>query len=792
MDSKTITKSKLIGALATSFTLAYPAISAAATQSVAVNQSQISIPQTSHTIEIDGELNDRAWDDALTIDLNLVNHPWNNKASPVSTKAKMIENGEYLYISFVAQDPNPEAIQASLADRDTTWTDDIVGIKIDPQNNRRSNYAFFVNPYGVQNDHVANEITGDQNTLWDGIWHSYGKITENGYQVEMAIPFHILNFEESNETKYWAFELSRQYPRDNRLRISHIPLDRNNDCWLCQYPVAVGFEDAQIENDLTITPSFVATLNQQRDIYTDNSDWQDNDDYEAGIDLRWGVDANTLVNVTINPDFSTIESDAGQLNVNTTNSLFFDEKRPFFLENSDYFESQLDLVYTRNIATPDYGAKLTGLKDNHTYGAFFVKDTQTNFLMPGNLSDEIASLNDESHSGVLRYRYDYQQSLSVGAISTLRKSDNYHNYVVGMDGKYKFDDNNAITAQLLTSNTEYPDDLFQSFCLDDDCSEIPPSCTFGNCGYSEQVIRANKQGEFSDQAYIVNFKHQSEFWDFKVEHENIGEDFRADLGFISQVDSKTNEVELIRNFYGEDTSLWQEANLSGEWVKKENQNGELISEVYQGTFTVIDGPLQSLFEVLFEYGDRVGLRHDDSILDIDGNTDLFTEKLISGYAEAQFTSGFFLGGGFTFGDKIDYANNRLGDLTEYTASMTWNMTPHLTTSVEYVNRELEHDKQTVFDATLIDTRISYQFDVHSYLRLNLVYQDVDRTPEKYLYQDVNEQVKSLSTQLIYAYKLNPQTVFFLGYSDSSFQDDSLRSLEREQRTFFTKVSYAWR
>lgn len=758
---------------------------------LSANIQQIDIPKTSHSINIDGELTDRGWQDAVTIDLDIVNYPWNNRKSPINTTAKMVEDGEYLYISFLASDPDPDNIQAILSDRDKTWADDIVGIKIDPKNTRRTSYDFFVNPYGVQNDQVSNEITGDSSDLWDGIWASYGKITEAGYQVEMAIPFNILKFVETNDKKSWAFELSRQYPRDTRLRISHVPLDRNNACWLCQYPVAVGFEDAKVENDLTITPSIVASFDQQRDVYSPSSDWRDEEDFEAGVDIRWGIDANTLVNATINPDFSTVESDAGQLNVNTTNSLFYAEKRPFFLENSDYFESQLDLVYTRNIADPDYGAKLTGSSSAHTYGVFFVQDTETNFLMPGNLSDEIASLNQESHSGVLRYRYDYQQSLSIGAISTLRKSDDYHNYVAGFDTKYKLDDNNTFRATWLGSSTEYPDELFQDFCYDDDCQEIPTDCSFGNCGYTEQVNRARKDGEFSDDAFVIKYNHDSEFWELGLEHQNIGEDFRADMGFISAIDLKTNDVKVARKFYGTDNSFWQEAKISGEWQEKKNQNGELIADVYKASYST-DGPLQSQFEINYTYADRVGLRHDDTLLAIDGNTDQFTEKLFEVFGGAQLTSDIYFDLAVKVGDKIDYSNNRLGDIVEYGSTLEWYFGDHLKTTFGYVNSKLDADGADVYDAHLLDSRITYQFNVQSYIRFSAVYQDVKRNQANYLYNNVNRRAKNLGTQLIYAYKLNPQTVFFLGYSDNSFQDDDLTSLERNERTFFTKLSYAWR
>ncbi|NQZ79609.1 MAG: carbohydrate binding family 9 domain-containing protein, partial [Colwellia sp.] len=267
------------------------------------NISQLSIPYSNKSVIIDGEMNDDIWQDALVIPLTIVNSPLNNEKSPVDTQARIIENGQFIYVSFIAQDPHPENIQGFLADRDSTWSEDLVGIKLDTFNSRQLNYNFFVNPFGVQNDSIANEITGETNYLWDGIWQSYGKKTATGYQVEIAIPYHILNFDENNDLKTWAIELVRLYPRDERLRISHISLDRNNDCWVCQMPEITGFKNTEIGNNILLTPALVASNNQTRDIYTPSDNWHKNDDINAGIDLRWGPNANTLVNVTLNPDF---------------------------------------------------------------------------------------------------------------------------------------------------------------------------------------------------------------------------------------------------------------------------------------------------------------------------------------------------------------------------------------------------------------------------------------------------------------------------------------------------------
>ncbi|NQY35470.1 MAG: carbohydrate binding family 9 domain-containing protein [Alteromonadaceae bacterium] len=751
-------------------------------QEIKVNNtklSQLSIPHTSDAIEIDGELDDKAWQQALLIPLDIVNAPWNNLPSPVKTDVRIIEDGENIYISFFAEDPDPENIKGFLGDRDTKWGDDVVGLKLDTFNSRRLNYKFFVNPYGVQNDGITNEITGEDNNLWDGIWHSFGKITKHGYQVEMAIPYNILNFEQSNEEKIWAIELIRLYPRNERLRISHIQLDRNNDCFACQMPEIKGFKQAKIDKNIMLTPATVATNNQTRDIYDNDAGWEDDNNFELGLDVRWGITPSTLLNITLNPDFSTVESDAGQLSVNTNFSLFYDEKRSFFLENSEYFSSNYDLVYTRNIADPDYGVKITGREKQHSYGFFVTNDNETNFIIPGSINSNLASVNSKSTAGAFNYRFNHNENLSLGFISTLRSADNYHNVVAGFDGKYRLSDTNSVLAQVLHSNTEYPDEVVQNY-------------------YSTDA--SNYYDDFSDQAIKIDFKHVSEYWSINAGHQQIGKDFRADLGFMTKADYQQDDITVSRTIYNEGDSFWQEANLVGEWRIHHNEKGELLERKVGGTFG-FTGPKMSYFDIMLNVSDKVGLRQDKLSLAIEGNTTLFTEKELVLYGHIQPTSRIHTSATITLGDKIDYSNNRLGDYIALQSSLTVNVTDHLEVDLFYTYskldafNELTNIKGSVYKASLTDLRISYQFDVRSYLKLNIGYSDVERNPDNnpMVINDnyFTEKDRNFSTQLIYSYKLNPQTVFFLGYSDNSYQDDSLDKLERDQRTFFSKISYAW-
>ena len=471
--------------------------------------------------------------------------------------------------------------------------------------------------------------------------------------------------------------------------------------------------------------------------------------------------------MTLNPDFSNIETDSGQLSVNKTFSLFYDEKRQFFVENSEYFSSNFDLVYTRNIADPEYGAKLTGTEGKHTYGAFMTNDTQTNIILPGNTGSRLISLTDDSESGAIKYRYDVNEDFSVGVISTLRQTENYHNFVSGIDSKYRFNDSNSLQAQVLMADTKD----------------------------SAQFTDSGKEENYNDNAFKLNFKHDSEYWEVSAEHQEIGARFRADLGFMPRADYQKSKLLVNRLMYGEPESAWQKMTFAGQWQILHNENGELLERSISSSFN-IDGPMQSLFNVLLVAADKVGLRRHELNFDlpidntIDGNTDRFEENQAVFYASIQPTAQIFTNLELTVGDKIDYENNRLGDYVALYGSINYNVNKHLQFEFSHTFSDLDADNANVFTENLTELRVSYQFNVNSYLKFNLVYTDIDfnldNNPNAYTAKDNN-----LTTQLIYAYKINPQTVFYLGYSDNSYQDDRLKSLSREQRTIYTKISYAW-
>ena len=731
--------------------------------------ADINIPRIQSAVKVDADLSEPAWQQAKAVELSYDTWPAENTPAPVKTTAYVMEDGEFFYISFVAKDPNPEQIRAFYRDRDNVWDDDHVGIKIDTYNDSKLAYQFFINAFGVQADAIENEITKMESDAWDGIWHSAGKITDEGYQVEVAIPLRILNFNDRLALQNWKLELLRFYPRDVRHRLSSNKIERNDPCWICQMSNATGFAGAKQGNHFTLVPALVMGANQQREVSADNkSDWRTENNVEPSLDLKWGITPDISLNATLNPDFSQVEADEAQVSVNDTFALFFDEKRSFFLDNADYFSSPLDLVYTRNVSSPDAGVKLTGRHDQQSFAFFAANDKTTTFIVPGNVSSDIATLDEKSENAVLRYRFDMTPRLSLGWISTLRQSEDYHNYVHGLDLKYQWTAQDKFIAQLLRSDSQYPTEL--AALLSD-----------------EAALRVGNKA-FSDGAQYLAYEHENRNWSWYSRYQGLEQGFRADMGYQPQTD--TNKLVNGGSYqWFSDSAWWNRFQIWGDWDISHNDAGELLEKEAELELQLW-GAQQSYGFVGATTRDRVGSRFDNGRLQIDANTALFAEKLLSAGAEVQPWSGVFLGFEAETGDKLDFRNNRLGDGLELAPELRWNVDAHMQVQARHTYRTLDAMGAEVFTANLTDLRLSYQFSVRSFLRLALIYSDISRNPLNNT-GTVVARDKTLGSQLLYSYKLNPQTLFFAGYSDNAFSDDEVDDLTRDQRSVFLKFSYAW-
>jgi hypothetical protein len=707
-------------------------------------------------IIVDGIMDEPVWKSATKMLLKFENNPGEGIPAPVKTEIFFYENGESFNVAIIAYDPKPELIRASLRDRDALWNDDNVGIIIDTFNDKRSGYEFFVNPLGAQADMRMDDTNGwNEDPSWDAIWDSAGRITDIGYIVEISIPFTALRFPQVDGKLTWNVAGWRNYPRDVRRQMATYQRDRNIKCNLCQFDQMVGFKSIKPSSNFQLTPTL--TLSRKDEKPDVHEEWENGDsEAEPGLDIRWGITQDMVLNATINPDFSQVEADAGQLDVNSTYSLFFPEKRPFFLDGASYFDtSNFNFVHTRNIAEPDVGVKLTGKTNEHSYGLMVANDSNTRFLMPGNSGSDIAELNDESEVVVARYKVDVGEHNDVGVLVTNREATDYKNTLVSIDGNYWFSQTDSLRYQIARSESDNPAQVQEEF-----------------------DVKNEQQGN----AYSLAYSHQTRDYSLKANYTNVEEDFRADLGFQSQANYEQVVLGGNQTWYGTEEDTLTQWGYFGDWDKTYDQDGKMLEQEYE-LFGEIEGPMQM-------YG-NFGFTHRERYFD----GEYFYENQARSYLQFTPASGLKFQFFTRLGKQIDYANTQLGDVFNFETTVTWDANKHINIDFSHNYSQLDIEDKRLFTANQYDIRFGYQFNMRSILKLVVQYTDIARDADMYNYDDIDDRPhdtsRHFSTQLLYSYKINPQTLFFVGYSDGGFQDDNLDKLERDQRTIFTKFSYAW-
>ncbi|MEA2691369.1 MAG: hypothetical protein QOJ16_756, partial [Acidobacteriota bacterium] len=339
------------------------AMSAAAPAHAVPSLRRFAVTRAASAIKIDGVLDEEAWKSALTIDLPYEWFPGDNVPPRVRTEAKVTFDADNLYVAFHCEDPDPGAIRAHLIDRDAIGTfiqDDHVGFNLDTFDDEQRAFQFRVNPFGVQVDAVFSEVNSAEDFSWDAIWASAGRVTRDGYVVEIAIPFRQLRFPRSSAPQTWGIEFFRSYPRDVRYRMSSRYTDRAKDCILCQENKVAGFAGIAPGRNLELDPTLTSQRSdaQPPGAFPEGGLDRGKTKTDPGLTARWGFSPNASLSAAINPDFSQVEADVAQLGINTRFALFYPEKRPFFLEGADLFLTPLQAVFTRTVADPDWGVKL--------------------------------------------------------------------------------------------------------------------------------------------------------------------------------------------------------------------------------------------------------------------------------------------------------------------------------------------------------------------------------------------------------------------------------------------------
>lgn len=708
--------------------------------------SLLNIPRIDSVINIDGYLDEEAWSKAVKISANIEVDPGHNIPAPVKTEVYLAYDNSNIYVAFKAFDPEPSQIRAHVCERDNIWEDDWILILFDTFNDERRCYDFACNPLGIQADII--ESTSGGGGSWDAIWESEGRITGEGYIVEMAIPFSSLKFPRKEGKQVWGFDAVRSYPRKVRHHIGSFPRDRNNNCYFCQLRKLTGFDDVLPGRDIELVPTFTSIIIQSRENETSGA-YNTEYSFEPGLTSSWGITNNLKLNAAFNPDFSTIESDIIQVDVNNPFELWYPEKRPFFLEGEEYFETIIDAVHTRTLADPNYGIKLTGKEGANTIGFFTAQDAVTNLVIPSLEGSDADTLEMRSYGTVLRYLRDYGQSSNIGLLLTDREGEDYYNRLLGLDGIFRLGKRDYIKWQVLGTGTRYPDSI--------------------------SLKHGQDIGGFGGEGICANYSHNTERYNLFGTYQQMSPDFRADLGFVNQVGYRYADVggEYIWRAGPGHWFTWINVYLGADLGKDYEGNTarrELKANVNY------NGPFQSYCGV---YGQLSKDRYEGEEFQTS-----YLNYWIGGQPAKWITCNLWS----VFGDRIDYDNVRQGKGLQLGVSATFKIGYRLSVNLDHYYERLDVAGGRLYTANREYIKLIYHINKRFYIRTIFQYAVYKKDPDLYTDEVLPEERDFLS-QILISYKINPHTAFYIGYADD-YYGDNFTSITQTDRSIFAKIGYA--
>lgn len=416
--------------------------------------------------EIDGNLDDPVWNSAAVLKDFLQVHPGDNIPASEPTEVRIGYDDKFLYVAFRAYDSSGK-VRATVAGRDKIFDDDYVGIYLDTFNDQRRAYRLLFNPLGVQADAIIMEGQGIDSSV-DIVMESKGIVTNDGYVVEAAIPFKSLRYD-AGAGKLWGVHFQRRIKRLNDELDSWMPISRDQSGYLSQAGHLTGIENISTARTLEIIPTLTVsqrshTVSAATPAAPDATRLVNQaPDYKPGVTIKFGIRPNVTASLAINPDFADVEADRPVITANQRFPIFFQEKRPFFLEGIEVFRTQLQAVHTRAIVEPDVAGKLTGKIGRYSFGLLLASDSA-----PGNFSDaEKANpkharfIDKNATIGVLRLKRDVGRQSTIGLIATSYNFVEKHNQLGGFDGRLRLDSQTVVSFEVLgtTSRKFFYDSL---------------------------------------------------------------------------------------------------------------------------------------------------------------------------------------------------------------------------------------------------------------------------------------------------------------------------------------------
>ena len=719
-------------------------------------------------ISIDGKLNEPEWKKAVKLSNFSQVEPGENVRPSVETDAYMFYNESGLYVAFICHEQEIKNLRKTFTERDEAYNDDWVGVFIDTYFEGKQAYELIVNPYGIQAD-LMWTAPGDEDENYDIIWNSAAEIYKDRWIVEIEIPFKSIRFPDRSEQS-WNFHLFRNRPREVREQISWAPISRDAPSLYTNPGKLRGLKGIRGGKNVEVLPYVLGSQNGYKSDYgnADSEFINEKVKGEAGVNVKYGITSNLTADATVNPDFSQIESDAAQIDVNNTFALFYPEKRPFFIEGSNIFLSPMRNIYTRSINNPLFAAKLSGKVGKFDIGFISAYDQKSPFIIPFTEYSDYLATDRKSISNILRLKYSiFDDDSYLGFIFTDREvnkeTNNFvdidgYNRVAGFDGVLRFWEQYLFTFQwsrFFSREINYP--------------EYKNSSKFNNEKYTAAL-----DGEyFAGNGTVVKLNRSARHWNFEISYDDISPLGRRDNGFISNNDIR--RLETWQGYY-----LYPEGKFvdriepSAYGMLRHTYNGIIMEQFAQATLWMrFINQISASASFYFVNNENFSGKFLEGVR-------RFTLNLNANSFD-WLTGGFFVAVGKAI--VRDLENPRVGHLNDIEI---WGMVKpidRITLDNSWVYYELSeyYGGPKIYAGYIFRNKSNVQITQNLSARIIFQFDSFD---------------KNFYVDPLISFKLNPFTTFYIGsssgFSDLETSEPGKSRYVLSQKQYYLKLQYLWR
>jgi hypothetical protein len=622
-------------------------------------------------LQVDGLLDEAPWQSSpLPTGEWLTYNPLYGEKMVQRTRVWASYDQTGLYFAFHCMDPEPDKIKTAISRRDTIFNDDWVGLSLDSLGSHQSSYEFFVNPDGIQGD-LLNSSTAGEDSSPDWVWESAAKRLEDGYIVEMRIPFKSIRFNSGAVVKmevlFWR--------RVSRLGLSASWPDLPPGISIFTRHAPITLHNVERPLLLEVIPNVTYSLSQTRSA---PDQWTSESNPDGGITAKYGISSTVTLDGTFRPDFSQVESDAFQVEVNQRYPIFYSEKRPFFMEGMGTFElagvggdaNMRTAVHTRRIIDPLYGLKLTGTLGNVTFATLSSSDQS-----PGNTDPTDPLFEKEKYFNIARGLYSLGKGTYVGGLFTDTELDSGHNRVAAGDLSLQFGEHQQLTATAIATGTRDPDG--------------------GN----------ERNGMAGQVSYYYSSKRQV----LGTQFEHYDKDFCMETAFYNRTGITTNWTYYSYNFYPDEKRYpWFKKFTPFVYVHAGRDRIQGGNEHFLLVGIRMNFTRQGYFRVDYAFGKEpwAGILFDLSQIRVMGESQLFPWLHFFGY--------------FTSGRSIFYdpGNPFPGDSNNFQIEAKFQPTSKFSQSLTYdrvvFNRASSGER--VYAVDIINSKTNNQFNRYIYVR----------------------------------------------------------------------------